>query len=111
MSRFKSFLFDLSMADREAFAKKALSTVPYLRQIAYGNKHTSLGCAQVIVAQANAMGARLKVEDLPLCVDAKRQLSVLKKSNAGRAPSLSEGQSGLSQGNELGCSSTCGDAS
>lgn len=70
---FKNFFFALSPADRLAFAKRALTSVKQLQQVAYRFKHIELGFADVIVSVS---GGRIQLRDLPLTPRAKRQMTI-----------------------------------
>lgn len=73
---FKSFLFGLSVAQREAFAAEADSSRLYLQQVAYRNKEIELGLADAIVALAGRLGAQIALDDLPLTEKARHQRKV-----------------------------------
>lgn len=70
---FKTFFFGLSVAERAAFAERALTTRGYLTQVAYGNKEIELGLADVL-CQLSA-GA-VSLDRLPLTDKARQQRDI-----------------------------------
>lgn len=71
---FRTFFLGLAPADREAYAKKAGTSVATLSQVAYGYKHVELGFADVLVALAPR--GKLKLKDIPLTKRAERQHAI-----------------------------------
>lgn len=76
---FKAFFFDLTIAERDAFAERAHSSRGMLTQIAYRNKPIELGFADVLCALSDG---KVKLDELLLTENAERQRAI----REGRAP-------------------------
>lgn len=70
---FKTFFFDMTLPEREAFAKGVGSTRGTLTQVAYGNKSIELGFADVLCALSHR---KVDMDSLPLTENARRQRAI-----------------------------------
>jgi hypothetical protein len=80
---FRDFFFGLTVAERDKFAARCISTRGMLTQVAYGNKLIELGFADVLVK----IGAgAFTLDHLPLTENAQRQRRIREgKKVAARA--------------------------